>query len=834
MKTMLRMTICCFAICLGNAAGLGAGLPVAKTLGGGRFDPWNKEKWAAWYDSSGRLARSFIMDTSVEFADDGNGRPVTWAPEFADKQRNLFEILKNANYAIDGRGTTIDASKPSMRGPVSSLYAKAAPSSDGSRPLLREADWNPAKVGILIHQPSATTSDGTTICNFVLIGFSRAIETHHAHKRRVTVEHCDVARSSIAVFARGQNVTVRECVLRESMNCAVYGEYGSRGWSFEKCRFSDNSVNAGAQTFGDMVIDACYEYTITRNNFSRPAVPDRRVPAHRTAISIFRNSGEAGDIREHAAHHVEILDNVFEAYHIAVDIGARAGVVDVKDRSLEGRCYTHDITVKNNTFDDCRVGIKINTDQNYIINNTFSKCDRDIVVHCVFYKALNEYITQEGGGAGVWLWSLASDTRGFSDYCSYQSRESPHRVYDKIRDEDRVFHIVTKGNVALNPPRRNSFKATIVREESLVAGLSFREALASGARPVDIAVANYVDHLPGDEIAVIWDSPVSNIDGKDFYTIIIYDQRGIELDRCGRSPVRWKAIAGGNLVPGKGWIHVNSEAEIAAVADGPDAAGKYPVFIFRRGFGLDILNLKDEGVLRLGAGNTRPWHDISIGDFTPGGPYLEIAAIPAPSSGGADGSQKIYYFDSRSPDWVGETDALPLPLNAITAGNFDPAAPGDEVAGIGVPGERPSPIYLFKPGAHGAYQAVPGSEGRWAALAAGKFAGDSPAVSELASASLDREGGVFPVKFFRLPAGLYKTHAGPELNTPARALDNGIAATEYASGGQPAGPAPVRRDDVALLPSAPPAPGTPLLWISAARIATGDDGAPVRVTPLYR
>lgn len=831
-----------FLAVMGSAMSVHAGtLPIAETLGGERFDPWNKVKWAAWYDEEGRLKHSFLVDTSLEFADDAQGKPVTWRPEFAAKHKNLFELSKNANHTVEGRGTVIDVCAPLMSGAVSRFYENAAKQRDGSRAPLRDQSWDPPKVAFFANQAGTTNSEGTILRNFTLIGFQRALETHHKHQRKLTMEKCVMSRSLIAVFARGQNVTVRECVIRESMNCGVYGEYASRAWTFEKCTFSDNSANAQAQSFADIVLDACHDYVIHENNFTRPAIDSRRVPEHRTALSLYRNSGETADIREHAAHHISIERNRFDGYHLAVDIAARAGVVDSKDRSLEGRCYTHDITVRDNDFNRCKIGIKINADQNYISDNIFNGCDRDIVVHCVFYKIINQHITQNTGKADVWLWSKASDTRGFSDYCFYQSR-SGARVYDRISDDDRLFHIVTKGNVTLHKPKRRDFTATVWTEESLVTGDSLQDMVASGAVPVDVAVADYADHLPGDEIAVIWNTPVSRIEGKDFYTIIIYDQWGIEIDRCGRSPVKWKAIAGGNLIPGKGWIHVNSEAEIAAVADGPDAAGKYPVFIFRRGFGLDIQNLKDEGVVRLAVDNTKPWHDIVVGDFVSGGPYREVAVIPSPDSRNADEEQKIYYFDPRRPDWSGETGGLPISLGAIAAGDFDLARPGDEIAGISTDETNPQKVHLFKAATQGAYHIISGSKGRWASVASGNFDGNKANGDEIVVACADRDGDVYPLKYFYPESGLFKTYAGIELRMPVRALDAGHATPgrklglgEKIVGGMLEGDIDVIieawGDHTAVLPSKPQISGIPLYWINA---ETAGSRTYIRTVPLYR
>jgi hypothetical protein len=79
-------------------------------------------------------------------------------------------------------------------------------------------------------------------------------------------------------------------------------------------------------------------------------------------------------------------------------------------------------------------------------------------------------------------------------------------------------------------------------------GNNMKDVMAAGGTPIDIAVGDYWVDNPGDEIAVIWDTPISNVDYTDYYTISIYDTNGIEINHCGRSTVKWAAIASGNFI----------------------------------------------------------------------------------------------------------------------------------------------------------------------------------------------------------------------------------------------------------------------------------------------
>lgn len=841
---MITQTLRSFAL-IGSfaAAALGhaAGLAISSTLGGAAFDPWNTTKWAAWYDGSGRVVKSFVIDTSVTFALDGGGNPVNWQPVLEGVE-NLFEITTNANYTINGVGTTIDVATSAMSGTIADYYADADKQTGGLPPLLDESAWSPAKTAFFIKQTGTTITAGSFIRNFNLRGFYRAFQTDHAHKRLITLENNTLSRSLIAIFARGQNVVVMDSRIQESLNCGVYGEYASRNWTFRNCVFRDNSVNGLAQSFGDIVLDSCYEYLVQDNLFDAPSVSDAEVPRHRTAISLYRNAGESADIREHAAHDIKIEGNEFAAYHIAMDIGARAGVVDVKDRSLEGRCYTHDITVEDNGFTDCKIGIKINSDQNHIVDNEFSGCDRDIVVQCVFYKSLGQHIVQSAGSAGVWLWSKPADASGFADYCFYQT-QSGDRVYEEISDDDRLFQIVTSGSVTLTLPSRPDFTAVVCQDLSLVKGSSLQDMIVSGATPIDIAVANYADHLPGDEIAVIWGQPVSKVDGIDYYSIVIYDQWGLEIDRCGRSLKKWIAIAGGNLLPGKGFINVNAEAEVAAVQELPDDSGCYPIYVFRRGFALTGSDLADGNILKLAATNTLPLADLAVGDFVTGDSYQEVAAISSQPHVSGTSDWRIYYYDPSNTSWSAVTSGFPVPLGSIAAGDFDPSASGDEVAGAGLPSDTVSPIRLFKTGGTaGAYATIASSVGPWTGVAAGNFDANTANGDEVAVSSSTASGGVYEIAYFATASAWLKSYAGAELGVAARALSAGSSVVgaglqpeEKASGtgfGSDYG-AVINPwgDHVAVLPGAPQTEGIPVFFVSK---ENGSSRTHSRTVPLYR
>jgi len=95
--------------------------------------------------------------------------------------------------------------------------------------------------------------------------------------------------------------------------------------------------------------------------------------------------------------------------------------------------------------------------------------------------------------------------------------------------------------------------------------------------PTQTVAGEFSLDLEGAETVAIYDKPISRIQNTDYYSILIFDQFGTEINRYGRSKIRWKQIAAGYFTKEKG------EMEIAAIPAEP-INGKYPVYIFNRGF----------------------------------------------------------------------------------------------------------------------------------------------------------------------------------------------------------------------------------------------------------
>jgi hypothetical protein len=143
---------------------------------------------------------------------------------------------------------------------------------------------------------------------------------------------------------------------------------------------------------------------------------------------------------------------------------------------------------------------------------------------------------------------------------------------------------------------------------------------STGVKPIDIAVGDFWVDNPGDELAVIWDTPVSNIDGTNYYSIVIYDSSGIEINRCGRSTTKWHAITAGNFVNLVGTYNVVEGGDEIAAVPATAVGGYYPVYVFGRG--------RKDASVTLMTSNTKKIADIAGGNFlTTGDTNDEIALI---------------------------------------------------------------------------------------------------------------------------------------------------------------------------------------------------------------
>jgi hypothetical protein len=288
------------------------------------------------------------------------------------------------------------------------------------------------------------------------------------------------------------------------------------------------------------------------------------------AVSMYRNMGEDGRLREDAPHNNTIRNNKICGREVGVQIGARMGKRTKNDVSLEGRDYGFGNVIENNSFKDVAVGVKLNTGFNTVSGNTFENVKEPIVLHCIFYNLLQNTLRKQKADE-VRLWFTEKD------YEKYKRIFPDHSDLSSAIDE--------------------SEKLVQINADGLDGDIGYegeaKVIVSQGKEPVNIfdlvkgkaiqkVKGDFYENLAGEEIAVIWDKPISEINtfgplSEKFYTIIIYDQRGMEINRCGRSKDKWKMIAAGDFLDDKGF-------EIAAISEKADAGGKYPVKIFRRGY----------------------------------------------------------------------------------------------------------------------------------------------------------------------------------------------------------------------------------------------------------
>lgn len=614
----------------------------------GDFDPWNQERWAYWY-SGGKLSRSFVIDTSLKFA----SRSTPWEVDLSglpERWPNLFIIEANESYDIDGNGVIIDSRLPHTKGWDLQYYY--------TRTINTAEDFGAWMAFHFRQRETASEDDpGTRVRNCTLLGFRHAIDFNHWHRRKVTISHCTFRLNIWALFPRGQNVVVSHCDIRESPLGGFYGEYNATNYVFEYNTFQDNDLR-GVNSYGGAVLDACYGFILRHNQFLPPSYTPR---TYHTAISFYRNRGEEGDIREHASHSHLIEHNTIDGYNVAIDFSVREGWINVNDQSKEGRCYSNHNIIRNNIIKNSVIGILVRTHHNVIDNNTFENVEREIALLSVFYKNQDNLIINQPDST-VWLWAVASDYTPYAKYVPYGNG-----VGASIPKREKLFHV--RSSVG-RPTFTDPSPARFILADNLLVDGSLKDTYSVGGLPIGVAVGDFAVYEPGDEIAVIWDQPVSNISGQDYYTIIFYNRHGVEMDRCGRSERRWSAITAGNFLPDTGFIPENANYEIAASQSEPDENGKYPIYIFRKGW-------MEPAVILL-PDNDVPWLSLAAGNFlVSGDEYSEVAALSS------DPARGIVYVKPSDPLWQMTTTGIPDGLFAIAAGNFDGnVANGDEVAGI--------------------------------------------------------------------------------------------------------------------------------------------------------
>lgn len=350
--------------------------------GNGDFDPWNTERWAAWYNDKGALIRQFDVDTSVKF----KSRKEPWLVKFSEQftNKSLFTIAKQG-IVMDGNGLIMDVRTTNQSLPLDELYA------------LRKEPWTVGNElrGIFYNLPEAAGIQPSQIKNFTFMGWKRGVKINGSGDQdqyRLIVENCVFARIRVGFYTNGYNTLMKSCRLYENGYGAIYSRSKSRRNQFIGNFFRDNTLSQHQPSYGDFIGDTFFDSEISNNEFSKSQInTDQR----RIGISMFRNMGESNDLREQMPHNNIISGNLFDGYSVAIHIGSRMGRDTRNDITDEGRDYAFYNLISDNNVENSTIGIKSNTEGNTIRGNSFSNVKEEIVLQCVFFKLENTTINYQ-------------------------------------------------------------------------------------------------------------------------------------------------------------------------------------------------------------------------------------------------------------------------------------------------------------------------------------------------------------------------------------------------------------------------------------------------------
>ena len=520
--------------------------------GQGDFDPWNQERWTDWYSSEGEIIHPFYLDTDIRF----NSSKDTWIPEISPDftHGNLFEI-ESQGIIIDGGGITIDIRTSDQKLPLEQLYKMGRDPWQGGTHLQ----------GFHYVLPRIEGTGPTVFRNFTIMGFRRGLKIDNAEEvHPLLTQDCRFIRNGIGFYTNGNGSTLLNCEIMESGNGGIYSGSKSHDNKFIGNKFRDNTTSQHQYSYADYIGDTYYN-TVIEGNYFLPSLVNVKQRLH--GISTFRNMGETKNLREQMPHNNIIRNNHFDGYSVAITMGSRMGRKTGNDITGEGRDYAFYNLIDSNKIQNTAVGIKINTEGNTIRSNEFKNVSNEIVLHCVFFRLKNTSIEFQES-EHVKLWYVLDDYREYKDWFQYQDdrndfiekSEKRIEVYSQIQSP--IFPTGLGSLFILNPED----KAPEFMIEDHRFGL-----------PMATATGEFSLDLPGHEISAIWNDQISRVNDKDYYSILLFDRNGTEINRCGLSDVKWGQIAAGYFTRNSG------EMQIAAVPAAP-VEGKYPVYIFKRGF----------------------------------------------------------------------------------------------------------------------------------------------------------------------------------------------------------------------------------------------------------
>jgi len=520
--------------------------------GQGDFDPWNEERWERWYNAEGELIRPFFIDTDIRFAShDG-----PWVPAVSSgfDAPNLFEISKQG-IVIDGAGLEIDITTDELKLPLEQLYT------------LGRDPWESAcqLQGMHYNLPKIEGEPAGVVKNLTIMGFRRGFKIDNLTEvHPLIVKDCKFNRNGIGFYTNGNNCVLNNCEIMESGYGGIYSGSKSHDNKFLGNKFRDNTISQHQYSYADYIGDTYYNTVIEGNQFL-PSLVDVNQRLH--GISTFRNQGEDNNLREQMPHNNIIRNNHFYGYSVAITMGSRMGRKVGYDITGEGLDYAFYNLIDSNKFENTAVGIKINTEGNTIRDNQFTNVDNDIVLQCVFFSLKNTTIEYQDSDT-VKLWYVLDDYTEYSHWFGYQDDlngsidKSEKRIEVHSKNQSPVFPEELDSIFVLNPPDKGP--GFMLEDHRF--GLPF--ATDTGEFSLD---------LPGDEIVALWDDKIARVNNTDYYSILIFDDKGTEINRCGLSEVKWGQLAVGYF------IRTAGEMDIAVVPANP-IEGKYPVYIFKRGF----------------------------------------------------------------------------------------------------------------------------------------------------------------------------------------------------------------------------------------------------------
>ena len=546
----------------------------------GDFDPWNSERWKNWYNGNGEIVKPFFLNTDIKFDTAVKVWKPVLSPEF-DKYilpfNNLFNI-ETPGIKIDGNGITIDVMSDVQKLSLEQLYTM------GRDPWLTGSQLQ----AFHCNKREKTGADTTVLKNITVKGFRRGIKIDLAIPKNhpMILSNCRFIRNGIGIYTNGNSMMVNNCEILESGNGGIYSGSKSSDNKWINNRFRDNTLSQHQYSYADFIGDTYYNTLIEGNQFL-PSLVDVNQRLH--GISTFRNQGEHENLREQMPHNNIIRNNHFEGYSIAVTMGSRMGRNVGYDITGEGRDYAFYNLIDSNYFENTAVAVKINTEGNTIRDNQFVNVDNEIVLQCVFFRLKNTTIENQESDT-VKLWYVLDDYYEYKDWFKYQDNlngsieKHEKRIEVYSLDGSPVFPSGLDSLLVINPVDK---------------GPEFMLEDHRYGLPMATDTGEFSLDLPGQEIVAIWNDPISRVGSMDYYTIMIFDEYGTEINRSGRSEFKWGQLAVGYF------LSTSGEMEIAVVPAEP-VQGKYPVYIFTRGFREPKKILYPE--------NTDPSITISSGD----------------------------------------------------------------------------------------------------------------------------------------------------------------------------------------------------------------------------